>query len=196
MTKISHEFTGVILAGGKSSRFGKNKALSTLKDRPLIEYPATAMADIFDDLLLVTNTPEEYRFLAWPTVADIYQNSGPLAGIHAALKATSRPQIFVSGCDMPFLDKRLVAHLCTYAPGYDVVIPRTANGLEPLHAVYSRSLLPAIEEYLEKGLRKVHQFLAKANTKEVSEDEMLTVTGSLDSFRNINTPEDLLITDV
>ncbi len=194
--KATSEFTGVILAGGKSSRFGKNKALATFKERPLIEYPATTLADIFDDLLLVTNTPEEYCFLDWPMVADVYQDSGPLAGIHAALRATSRPKIFVCGCDMPFLDKKLIAHLCTSAQKYDAAIPRTANGLEPLHAVYSKKLLPAIEEYLEKGLRKVHQFLAEANTREVSEDEILTVTGSLNSFLNVNTPEDLLKTDV
>jgi molybdopterin-guanine dinucleotide biosynthesis protein A len=191
MKKISSEFTGVILAGGKSSRFGKNKALSILKNRPLIEFPASVMTDLFDDLLLVTGTPEEYRFLGWPTTSDIYRDSGPLAGIHAAIKAANRSKIFVSGCDMPFLDKELITYLCEKASGHDAVIPRTVRGLEPLHAVYSRNLLQAIEEALENGIRKIHQFLADANIREVSEAEILAVTGNLDSFRNVNTPEDL-----
>lgn len=193
--KMSNDFTGVILAGGKSSRFGENKALATLKDQPLIKFPSNAIARLFDDLLLITNTPEEYRFLGWPMVSDTYKDSGPLAGIHAALKATSRPKIFVAGCDMPFLDEKLIAYLCANAADYDAVLPRTASGLEPLHAVYSKNLLPAIAEALENGQRKIHRFLANVNVKEVEEGEILSVTGNLDSFRNVNTPEDLFETD-
>jgi molybdopterin-guanine dinucleotide biosynthesis protein A len=185
------DFTGVLLAGGKSSRFGSNKALTKLAGRAMIEHPAKILTELFKNRLLITNSPAEYTFLGWPVVGDIYPDSGPLAGIHAALKSVTSPLIFVAGCDMPFLNKTLISYLCSLVEGYDVVIPRTAKSLEPLHAIYRRSIVKVIEKSLARGNRKIHQVFSELKTREVSEAEMLAVTGDLISFRNINTPEDL-----
>jgi molybdopterin-guanine dinucleotide biosynthesis protein A len=185
------DFTGVLLAGGKSRRFGTNKALTKLAGRLLIEHPATVLADLFTHRLLITNTPEEYAFLGWPMAADIYPDAGPLAGIHAALKSTDMPLIFVSGCDMPFLDKALITYLCSLAGGYDVVVPRTRKGMEPLHAVYRRNIIDVIEQNLDRGNRKIHTIFPQLKIREVGEAEMLTIAPELISFRNINTPGDL-----
>jgi molybdopterin-guanine dinucleotide biosynthesis protein A len=182
---------GVLLAGGKSSRFGANKALTALAGQRLIEHPARVLAELFPHHLLITNTPEEYAFLGWPMVGDIHPGAGPLAGIDAALKAGTSPLIFVAACDMPFLDKKLIAYLCGLCAGYDAVVPRTAHGLEPLHAVYRRTIGEIIEKNLAGGNRKIHQIFPELKVREVTETEMLGVTGSLRSFRNINTPEDL-----
>jgi len=186
-----NDITGVLLAGGKSSRFGSNKALTRLPDGFLIEYPAEVLAELFANRLLITNTPEEYDFLGWPTAGDIYPDSGPLAGIHAALKSATTPAIFVTGCDMPFLNKRLIEHLCSLIEGYDAVVPRTDNGLEPLHAVYHRSIIAVIERNLDQGNRKIHKIFAELKVREINETEILTVVDNLDSFRNINTVSDL-----
>lgn len=187
----TNDCVGVLLAGGKSSRFGSNKALTRLAGKFMIEHPAKILADLFENCLLITNSPAEYAFLGWPMVGDIYPDAGPLAGIHAALKSVTSPLIFVAGCDMPFLDKTLISYLCSLVEGYDVVVPRTAKGLEPLHAIYRQSIVEAIEQNLARGNRKIHRIFSELNIREVSEAEMLAATGTLISFRNINTLADL-----
>ncbi|MCK4837639.1 MAG: molybdenum cofactor guanylyltransferase [Desulfobulbaceae bacterium] len=187
----TNDCTGVLLAGGKSSRFGANKALTKLAGKAMIEHPAKILAELFENYLLITNTPAEYAFLGWPMVGDIYPDAGPLAGIHTALKAVTSPLIFVAGCDMPFLDKTLISYLCSLVEGYDVVVPRTAKGLEPLHAIYRQSIVEIIDKNLARGNRKIHQVFSELKIREVSEAEMLAATGDLISFRNINTMADL-----
>lgn len=188
--------TGVLLAGGQSRRFGSNKALADLGGCRLIEYPARVLAALFARRLLVTNQPELYRFLAWPTTPDLLPGAGPLAGIEAALTRAATPRIFVAGCDMPYLEPALIRHLCALAPGYDAVVPRTAKGWEPLHAVYARSALPAIAAALAGGGRKLQEVLAALRLREVEEAELLAVSATaLRSFGNINRAADLLAAD-
>lgn len=188
---VSDNITGVLLAGGKSSRFGANKALSKLAGITMIEHPAGILTELFKNRLLITNTPAEYAFLGWPMVGDIYPDAGPLAGIHAALKSVTSPLIFVAGCDMPFLDKSLIRYLYSLTEGYDVIVPRTDQGREPLHAIYRQSIVEVLEENLARGNRKIHQILAELNIREVGAAEMLAENGNLNSFRNINTIADL-----
>jgi FdhD protein len=95
------DITGVVLAGGQSSRFGSNKALALWQGKFLIEYARDTLTAVFDDCLLITNTPEQYEFLNMPMIKDRYQDMGPLAGIHAALHHTGNPWIFIVACDMP-----------------------------------------------------------------------------------------------
>jgi len=189
--------TGVLLAGGQSRRFGSNKALAELNGCRLIEYPARVLAELFNQHLLVTNHPELYSFLNWPTLPDRSPGSGPLAGIEAALHRATTPFIFVVACDMPHLNRALISHLCTLAPGYDAVIPVSAKGWEPLHGVYSRSALPTITAALASGSRKLQVVLGRLQVREVGEAEMLAVSVSaLQSFRNINTLDDLPAADI
>ncbi len=184
--------TGVVLAGGQSLRFGRNKALAQVGDGRLIEYPARILAKLFAHRLLVTNTPELYSFLDWPTTPDLTPGGGPLAGIEAALSCVTTPHIFVAGCDMPHLDRILIRHLCALAPGYDAVIPVTARGREPLHGIYSQTALPTISTALAGGIRKLQEVLATLKVREVNETEMLAVSASaLQSFSNINRASDL-----
>jgi len=184
--------TGVLLAGGQSQRFGSNKALAELGGARLIEYPARVLTELFRHRLLVTNRPELYTFLDWPTIPDLNPGGGPLAGIEAALTSAPTPFIFVAACDMPHLDRALIAHLCTLAPGYDAVIPVTEKGWEPLHGVYGRSALPAIAAALAGGVSKLQVVLSQLKVREAGEAEMLAVsTDAWRSFCNINTVADL-----
>lgn len=186
------DYTGVLLAGGQSRRFGSNKALAETDGYQLIEHPARVLAELFDHLLLITNTPELYDFLDWPTTPDLAPGRGPLAGIEAALIRAATPYIFVAGCDMPELDRTLIKHLCSLSPGFDAVIPISAKGWEPLHGVYSQTALPAISAALAVGTRKLQTVLATLKVCEVGEAEMLAVSAtSLSSFRNVNTVADL-----
>ena len=136
MPTTTHGITGVILAGGASSRMGSNKALLPYRGGRFIEAIHRKLAGLFDEVLVVTNTPDQYAFLPCRKVADEFEGMGALAGIHAGLRH-SASGIFVVACDMPYLNSDLILHLVSRAPGFDAVIPRTDAGYEPLHAIYS-----------------------------------------------------------
>lgn len=188
--RLTAGITGVILAGGNSSRMKSNKALLPYCGERFIERIYRQLSDIFEDILLVTNTPEVYRFLPCSTVPDIYPGLGSLAGIHAGLRNSKTPYIFVVACDMPNLDMALIRCLVGSINGQDVIIPESDGGLEPLHAVYGKSALPVMEEALAKGNRKIVACCAKLNATILHRDAVAMIDPEFRSFANINTPED------
>ncbi|OGR07431.1 MAG: hypothetical protein A2511_04890 [Deltaproteobacteria bacterium RIFOXYD12_FULL_50_9] len=183
--------TGVILAGGKSVRFGSNKALTILDGLTMLEHTAGILGQLFENRLLITNTPEIYRSLNWPMAGDLFPGAGPLAGIQAALSATASPLAFVTGCDMPQLNPTLIRYLCTLPGEWDVVLPLLDNGPEPLHAVYCKSALASISAALSTGTRKLQDALTGLAVRTVTTEEILTIVPDLASFNNINTQQDL-----
>ncbi|MCK9295440.1 MAG: molybdenum cofactor guanylyltransferase [Desulfobulbaceae bacterium] len=188
---ITAETTGVILAGGTSSRFGSNKALALLHGTQIIRHVASVLEDLFPQHLLVTNSPDTYRFLGWRMIGDIHAGSGPLAGIHAALHHMTTPQAFVVGCDMPIIDNRLIAYLCNLAGNWDAAVPWLAAGPEPLYAVYRKSCLPVIDRQLREKQGKIRLTLEQLKLHKVTEQEVLAITGDLTTFHNINRLGDL-----
>lgn len=187
------DVTGVVLAGGASSRFGSNKALAVHDGRPLISHAAETLEALFASRLLVTNAPEAYGFLDWPTVGDHYQGAGPLAGIHSALAVINTPYAFITGCDMPFLNIRLIRLLAELASAgdWDVVVPCPGGRPEPLYGVYHRRCLPTIEASLNRDERKVGLVFKALRVRRVEEDELLAVLSDLTTFLNVNRPADL-----
>ncbi len=183
--------TGVILAGGTSSRFGSNKALALYEGRPLIHHAALVLEDLFRQRLLVANHPDPYRFLDWPVVPDRFAGAGPLAGIHAALSAIETPYAFVLGCDMPLVKSALIDFLCGLTGEWDVVVPWPGDRPEPLHALYHRRVLPVIAAALAAGHGKVGRIYAELRVRRVTEAELLAVVPDLTAFRNVNRPGDL-----
>ena len=185
------QVAGVILAGGKSSRFGSNKALALHQGDALIHGITRKLAGLFPETLLVTNTPEDYAFLGWPMVADQYLNCGPLAGIHAALQTISQPRAFICGCDMPLLNQELIRFLCALPGEHDVVLPWLPEGPEPLYAVYSKKALPLIEENLALKQCKIGTLYEKLRLRKVSAEEILQILPDFTTFQNINHQHDL-----
>ena len=181
---------GVILAGGESSRMGRNKALMEVNGELMVETAYRRMAELFDEVLLVTNTPEMYDFIPCRKIADIYPGMGPLGGIHAALSNCDAARAFVIACDMPGLNPGLIRELGSMPGGVDVVVPETPDGLEPLHAVYAKSGLPLMEAMLRAEERSVLSFIARADARLVPRDKIAVLDPGYASFRNINTPED------
>src|SRR5690242_9357236 len=123
--------TAVILAGGRSSRMGSNKALLPYRGGRFIEAIHRQLQDLFDEVLLVTNTPEQYAFLPCRKVPDIFPGLGALAGLHAGLHHAATPHIFAVACDMPYLNDTLIRKLAQMPTEADVVIPEGENGPEP-----------------------------------------------------------------
>lgn len=183
--------TGVILAGGVSSRFGSNKALALLAGRPLVVHVAAALEKLFANRLLVTNTPGDYQFLGWPMTGDIHPGSGPLGGIHAALAVISDHQAFICGCDMPLIHPDLISHLCNLPGDWDVALPWLKAGPEPLYGVYRKSALDVIENQLARRELKLLHTLEKLKVRKIGEQEVLELTADLRPFHNINRLVDL-----
>jgi molybdopterin-guanine dinucleotide biosynthesis protein A len=186
------DVTGVILAGGRSSRFGSNKALALVDGQPIIQRIAGVMSSLFSECLLVTNTPAEYEFLGWPVTRDCYQGYGPLAGIHAALLQISTPRAFVVACDMPNLSRELIQYLCSInGQEYDVILPWLQQGQEPLFGIYHKKSLAVINTCLQQGNCQIIRTLEELRVRRVTEPEILAITGDLACFKNINRPTDL-----
>ncbi len=184
------KITGIILAGGKNLRMGKNKAFLEINGERIIDRTKNLFVDLFDEVLLVTNSPLEYFDLNLRTVSDLLPG-GALGGIYTGLFHASHSHGFVAACDMPFLNQALISHLVALAPAYDLVIPKTSDGWEPLHAVYSQKCLPFMEDLLRKNNFKIFDFFSKVKKREVTTEEILPFDPHLVSFLNINTPEDL-----
>jgi molybdopterin-guanine dinucleotide biosynthesis protein A len=184
--------TGIILAGGKNLRMGQNKAFLEVQGERIIDRIKRIFADLFEEVIVVTNSPRDYLDLNLRIVADLYRERGSLAGIFTGLFHASFSHAFVAACDMPFLNPALIAHLVGLSPGYDIVIPRTEDGLQPLHAVYSRKCLPFMEDLLQEGNLKILDFFHRVKKREVPAGEMTPLDPHLSSFLNLNSPEDLV----
>jgi molybdopterin-guanine dinucleotide biosynthesis protein A len=186
------EITGVILAGGQSSRFGSNKALALWRGKLLIQHVRDSLSSVFDDILLSTNSPDQYMFLKMPTVIDRYPNMGPLAGIHAALHHSSKPWIFVVGCDMPAITPDLISFLSSYAQDeFEAVLPWLKAGPEPLCGLYHKTALAKIEMQLANRKPQLKELIEKLSVRKVAEEELRTVSDGLGVFININSTKDL-----
>jgi len=181
--------TGVILAGGRSSRMGINKALIEMNGERLIDRAVRLFREIFPALILVTNDPLLYLDQDLIIVTDIVPGRGPLMGIYTALFFAS-DDVFVAACDMPFLNGDLIRYMVSQAGEADIVVPRPGAGYEPLHAVYSRRCLKPAGAALARGERKVVSFYKGLRVK-VIEGEALAPFGDPGRlFMNINTPEE------
>jgi molybdopterin-guanine dinucleotide biosynthesis protein A len=194
MGPIGDKCSGVILAGGLSKRLnGRDKAMIEIHGKRILDHIHAVYSDIFSEIILVTNTPQAY--LAWNllTVTDLFPVRSSLTGIHAGLFYASRPFVFVSACDAPFLKPELVHLLISRArSGADAVMPETVNGLEPLCAVYAKSCLGTVEAHVRHEKLKIQRVFHKSRINRISESRLRKADPDLVSFMNINTPEDLM----
>ena len=190
---ITTPCSGVILAGGLSSRFGgRDKAMIVWNERPLLDYVQEAFGDCFRETLLVTNAPG--RFATWDMtlVTDLFAERSSLTGIQAGLFYAGQPFAFVTACDTPLLQPGLIRLLLdAVEEDIDVVVPKTDKGLEPLCAVYSQRCLQLITHQLQRGDFRIRSFFQRARVRRIPEKQLRRVDPDLRSFFNINTPEDL-----
>jgi molybdenum cofactor guanylyltransferase len=140
--------TGIILSGGRNSRMGVNKSMLKIGDRTVIEIIVDLMQSLFSELILSTNSSEEYSFLQLTTVADLYKDAGPLAGIHAGLRRSATRENVIISCDLPLMSREMLEYLATVPSNKSVVISRVAGFIQPLPGRYAKELLPAIEKIL------------------------------------------------
>jgi FdhD protein len=183
--------TGAILAGGTSSRMGRNKALLEVNGSSIIAHTYRTLANLFHEVIIVTNTPDDYRFIPCRKVPDIYPEIGSIAGLHSALVNSRTERTFVTACDIPFVDQHIIRHLCgLLEETHDAVIPFSEGGQEPLHALYRSKCKDLFERAINNGELKIIDILPQINKRTVTWDEMRSVDGSDVAFLNVNTPEE------
>ncbi len=184
------EATAVILAGGKSSRMGQPKALLLFAGEPLIVHMVRRLGQLFSDTVVVAAPEQELPALPSTIVRDDVAYQGPVGGIYYGLKAARREICFVTSCDAPFLNLRLIAYLMAQISDYDVVVPFTQDRFQPLHAVYRKQVAPLLKEQLERGELRPIFLYDKVRTRKITEAEMHPHDPEGLSFLNMNTPED------
>lgn len=185
--------TGVILSGGLATRYdGTEKALLRVGGVRLLDRIYNIYTELFEEIILVTNTPEKY--LEWDLliVPDLFTIRSSLTGIHAGLFFMTNPFAFISACDTPFLKKEVIETVIgKIESDIDIVVPETSAGLEPLCAAYSRRCLEPAKQHLEQEKLKVIKAFRKSRIKTISEKVLRKQDPDLLSFFNINTADDL-----
>jgi molybdopterin-guanine dinucleotide biosynthesis protein A len=183
--------TSIVLAGGKSLRLGRNKALEEIGGRRLIERVIERLSRLGNDIIVVTSSRSQLPDLGLRIVTDSYPGKGNLVGIYSGLKEISSHHAIVVGCDMPLLNVALLRHLTELSNGFDVVIPRIGDELEPLHAVYSRNCIAPIEATLSEGKFRIIDFFPSVKVRYVESAEIDRFDPRHLSFFNINSEADL-----
>jgi molybdopterin-guanine dinucleotide biosynthesis protein A len=185
----------IVLVGGKSLRLGRDKVFETIDGENLLQRVVTRLAPLTDRVILVAapgqSLPPLPPHLETSKVVDIYPGKGSLGGIYTGLLASDRSHSLVVACDMPFLNLALLRHLIRLCPRFDAVIPRITKLLEPLHAVYSKSCLAAIEALLQQNNLRITDLFNQIRVRYVEEDEIDRFDPERLSFFNINTAADL-----
>lgn len=187
-------FTIVIQAGGQSRRMGRDKALVPFLGEPLIQRVIRRIAPVTEEIIITTNHPESFAFLGLPLIPDQFPRRGALGGLYTALQAANAPLVGVVACDMPFVSAPLLvsARQLLFETPFAAVVPKTANGLEPFHAVYRKEIcLPCIEQALEAGEWRVDSWFSGVEIRYLTESEISTLDPYRISFVNLNTPEEI-----
>lgn len=190
---MAEEFASIVLAGGRGRRLGRDKLWLELGGENLLAGVARTLSALGGPVLLVLDRekplpplPPELR-----VVTDLLPGRGSLGGIYTGLKLAGTDYVLAVACDMPFLSLPLLRHLLELSPGYDIVVPRLRDGLEPLHAVYGRGCLVPMERLLETQSNRIFDFYGEVRVRYVEQEAVDRLSPDHLSFFNINTPADL-----
>jgi molybdopterin-guanine dinucleotide biosynthesis protein A len=179
-----------ILVGGKSSRMGSNKAFLELNGKTFIELQIELLRKMFDEIFISANSSSEYEYLNLPIFKDVYPGKGPLGGIYTSLINSSSFHTFMLACDMPFVGPELIKYLKDLTKEYDVVIPKSERGLEPLHAFYSKNCIAPIKRELDDDNLRIISFFPHVNVKIVELDNLATSASFNNAIKNLNTRDE------
>lgn len=181
--------TGVILAGGKSSRMGTDKGVLMIRGKKMIEHIIDALKPCVDEIIIIANN-DHYNYLGYKVFSDLITDCGPLGGVFTAMENSLTDKNFIVSCDVPNLNTEVIEYIISKYDNDDVVMPISNGQIEPLCALYSKLKKDQIKAFLEKGIYKIKDVVKFFNTRyiEVSLDsEMFKGV-----FDNVNTPKDFI----
>jgi len=170
---------------------GENKAFIELEGVPIVRRIYTLFKELFQEVIIVTNQQELFKNFDSKIYSDLIPNQGALGGLYTGLYFSTFQYSFCVACDMPFIKKALVQYIINHIEGEDVIVPRTGDGLQPLHAIYSKNCLDPINKIMEQGKYKIIDFYNRVNVKIVEEKDFTVLDPLRESFINVNTPEEL-----
>jgi molybdopterin-guanine dinucleotide biosynthesis protein A len=184
--------SAVILAGGKSRRMGFDKQFLQIKDHYLLCWHGEQLATMFDQIIVVSNTPELYRGTPFVVVSDELRHQGPLGGIHIGLKTALSQNVYFLACDMPNINLDYIRYMqhCVSQNHAPACVTRYGDWIEPFNAFYSRVLISSIEDYLGSGRHSLFDFLETCETLYIPEAEARQYSPDWKMFLNLNTRED------
>lgn len=185
----------IVVAGGKGLRLGRDKVKEVIGDRNLLQWVVSGLRCFDCDIIIVTSQDRSLPSLdscsRLITVNDTYPDKGSLGGIYTGLTFSASEYNLVVAADIPFINPDLLRYMAGLAPGFDLVIPRLGDLIEPLHAVYSRNCLPLIQKQLHRGELRISALLGSLKVRYVAGDEIDRFDPGHLSFFNINTEADL-----
>ncbi|HSJ56071.1 MAG TPA: molybdenum cofactor guanylyltransferase [Anaerolineae bacterium] len=184
--------SAVVLAGGQSQRLGRDKAFLPVGGQPLVAYVVETLSALSDDVIVVANNLEVYEDLGLRArlTRDEERGKGSLMGIYSGLKLARHEYALAVACDMPFLNVDLLRYMVGLVPGYDVVVPRDGDLVEPLHAIYGKACLDPMAIQLQAAKRRIIAFFDAVRVRYVEAAEIAQFDPDRLSFVNINTPAD------
>jgi len=187
------EVTGVLLAGGKSRRMGEDKRYLVVGEQTLLERGVGVLRSMFHEVLVVIAQDSAPLDIDARVVRDLVPDCGSLGGIYTGLIQATSPYIFTVACDMPFLNQAVITQFTTRRDTADIVMARLATRLHPMHALYGKGCLPAMEQMIVARQLKIQELVSHASLRVqyVTEADLLSIDPSWRSFHNVNTPEDL-----
>ncbi|HEY8726639.1 MAG TPA: molybdenum cofactor guanylyltransferase, partial [Gaiellaceae bacterium] len=182
--------SAAIMAGGKSTRMGQDKAWIELDGEPLIARVAAVLAQVADEVIVVANDPK-YESLGLRVVRDRWPAGGALGGIATGVGAATHDTVLVAACDMPFTSAEVWRILLGHIGEADVVIPKIGGEYETLHALYAKACVPQMARSIAENRLRVISFFDAVTVRVIEEPELRMVDPTLRAFTNVNTPEEL-----
>lgn len=172
---------------------GRNKAFIEIEGTPIIKRICSLFERLFEEVIIVTNEEEPYKALGAKVYNDLFPNVGVLGGLYTGLFFSSFAYSFCVASDMPFLKVSVIDYLIRGMEDYDVIVPKTRDGLQPLHALYSKNCLEPIRVVMSRKNSRVVDFYPMVRTRIIDDFELASVDPGRESFINVNTPEELLL---
>lgn len=183
----------LILAGGENRRMPSLKGFLEINKKRLIESNIECLGEIFETVIVSTNTPETYFYLGVPMIGDIIDFRGPMTGIFSTLSAPGVKDVFVVACDMPFINSKLIRYIIyRWDNAYDASVPLYENRPQPLFGIYSKKIAGRMGEHIRNGNKSLMDFLRNTDVLYISEEEVRAIDPEGRSFVNINTMEDYM----
>lgn len=186
------EVTGIVLAGGVSSRMGTDKGLCMLKGKTLVSYAIEALLPLCDTILISSNNIIDYQNFGYQVIVDEYKGIGPIGGIYSSLKKSPSKHNLIISCDTPFLNTSLLSYILENSDNYEIVAPEHSKSfIEPLAAYYSSDIVNQLEISIKNKDYKLMNFFNKVKFKKINISSIQGFSNRL--FINLNTPDDLLL---
>lgn len=180
-----------ILAGGESSRMGRDKSFVELGGKPLITRVIALVSQLTLPIHIIANRPEAYQVFGLPVFTDVLADRSSLGGLYSAIYHSQTEYTLCVACDMPFLNPTLLNHLISMSTDYDATVPMIGEHPQGLHAIYRKTCLTPMLRELEHNRLKIRDFYALVNTRWIDEATLRQCDAELKSFVNVNTPEAL-----